>query len=129
MSFMEWIFGWSHEEALERARQKVLSKAQEAVDTFHGEMLHICGYRKNECGDCWNEIPEGSEHLYDRCPNYEKRCEARNRMNVKYEMAMKEFYRDLDKAYVNSFNFLMRPLMWCYVACGGLEKSRERMKK
>lgn len=129
MGLMEWIFGWDHETALEQARSRCLSRIQTAVDAFHGRMLSICGYKENECGDCWNEIPEGREHLYESCPNYESRCIARKQTKEAYEAIMKDFRRDLDKAYVNSFNFLARPLAWCYVICGGLERSRKRMER
>ena len=129
MSILEWIFGWNHEEALEKAQQKCLSQTQLAVDAFHGEMLHICGYKEKECGDCWNEIPPGEEYKYGSCPNFERRQMARKAMKAACQKILKDFDRDMDEAFINSFNFAMRPLARCYVASGRLQKAREEVKK
>ena len=125
MSFVEWIFGKSHERMIDKARIKCLSQTQAAVDAFNEQMLHICGPKKKECEECWRDIAPEHEHLFNKCRNYERRSKARKEMHEACNKIMEEFEQDMDKAFIESFNFLLRPLARWHVSSGGLRKDRK----
>lgn len=129
MTFIEWVFGRSHDEMMKQARDKCLERTQLVVDAFHGRMLNICGNKRDECSECWNDIPPEDEYWFNKCPNYERRCIARNAMHDSCKEIMKEFESDMDKAFIQSFNFIIRPFARMYVACGGLRKTRRRLEE
>ena len=128
MSFVEWIFGKSHEHMIDKAKDQCLSQTQAAVDVFHGQMLHICGPKKKECEECWGDIAPERQHFFNKCKNYERRSRAREAMHEACHKIMEEFEQDMDKAFIESFNFLLRPLARWYVSCGGLKKARKRFE-
>lgn len=125
MSFVEWIFGKSHEHMIDKARIKCLNQTQAAVDAFNEQMLHICGPKKKECEECWRDIAPEHEHLFNKCRNYERRSSARKAMHEACNKIMEEFEQDMDKAFIESFNFLLRPLARWHVSSGGLRKDRK----
>lgn len=129
MRLIEWIFGKSHEHMIDKARIKCLSQTQAAVDAFNEQMLHICGPKKKKCEECWRDIAPEHEHLFNKCKNYERRSIARKEMHEACNKIMEEFEQDMDKAFIESFNFLLRPLARWHVSSGGLRKSRKRIEQ
>lgn len=129
MRFVEWIFGKSHECMIDKAKDKCLSRTQAAVDAFNEQMLHICGPKKKKCEECWRDIAPEHEYLFNKCKNYERRSRARKEMHAVCNKIMEEFEQDMDKAFIESFNFLLRPLARWHVSSGGLRKDRKRFKQ
>lgn len=129
MTFIEWVFGRSHDEMMKQAHDKCLERTQLVVDAFHGRLLYICGNKRAECSECWNDILPEDEYLFNKCPNYKQRCIARNAMHESCKKIMKEYEDDMDKAFIQSFNFIIRPFARLYVASGGLRKTRRRLEE
>ena len=111
MNIFEWIFGKNDNREYERIRVQFLSRTQEAVDIYHGQLDSICGNNaKKECGPCYfGEISKDEEFLYNKCINYQERCKLRSQLMLKCKQIEDEAAKELKTAFVECRCCLLRP--------------------